>query len=217
MLIVICGLPGTGKSVTARQIASDINAIILRTDSIRKEMFRRGNLGEVLKSSNPLQFDLESIFDRQRIIPKKFQRLIWKQKELVYDGLFKRVSKLLLKCLNLVLDATLYKKSLREKIYNIARGANSKVFLIECVCSEKAIRKRFKKRSKKPDRFSYVDKIRIFQKMKERFEDPLDDKKPTIIYDTGRQKIKFYNFSNEDKEELEKLRGSLKKLILKFS
>jgi hypothetical protein len=216
MLVIVCGLPGTGKSVTAKQIASDIDGTILRTDSIRKEIFKQGSLEEALESSNPFQLDLESIFDRQKAIPEKFQRLIWKQKELVYDKLLKKVSELLLKGQNIVLDVTAYKKEARERIYEIAKKTNSKVFLVECVCDEEVLKKRFEKRSRRPDVFSYVDKMEVYQILKSKFEDPLKDGKPILVYDTGTQKVEAQNFSEEDREELEKLKESLEKLNLRY-
>ncbi len=39
MLILVCGLPGTGKTTIASLLASKLNAAHLRTDVIRKEMF----------------------------------------------------------------------------------------------------------------------------------------------------------------------------------
>jgi len=216
MLVIVCGLPGTGKSITANQIASDIDGIVLRTDSIRKETFKPGSLDDALKSSNPFHLDLESIFDRQESIPEKFQRLIWKQKELVYDKLLKQVSELLLKGSNIVLDITAYRKESRERIYETARKTNAKVFLVECVCDEEILKKRFEKRSRKPDAFSYVDKMEVYQLLKSRFEDPLEDGKPILVYDTGTQKVESKKFSEEDKEELEKLKESLEKLRLRF-
>ncbi|HDH91341.1 MAG TPA: hypothetical protein ENF38_00140, partial [Candidatus Aenigmarchaeota archaeon] len=35
MLIVVCGLPGTGKSTIARYLSKKLDAIILSTDRIR--------------------------------------------------------------------------------------------------------------------------------------------------------------------------------------
>lgn len=216
MLVIVCGLPGTGKSVTANQIASDIDATILRTDSIRKEMFKKSGLEEVLSSPNPFQFDLEFVFDRQKVIPEKFQRLIWRQKELVYDKLLEQISKLLQKGSNLVLDATVYNKEAREKIYEMVRKADAKVFLVECVCSEGELKKRFERRTRRPNGLSYVDKMEIYQTLKSIFQDPLKDGKPIIVYDTGRQKTESHNFSDEDKKELEKLEDSLEKIRLRY-
>lgn len=39
MLILICGLPGTGKSTIANALARKIGATVLRTDEIRKKLF----------------------------------------------------------------------------------------------------------------------------------------------------------------------------------
>lgn len=216
MLVLVCGLPGTGKSVTANQIARDIDATILRTDAIRKENFKQGVLEEVLKSPNPFQFDLESIFDRQKVIPEKFQRLIWRQKEYVYDKLLEQITKILQRDLNLVLDATAYSKESREEIYEISRKTNTKIFLIECICSEDILKKRFERRSKKPHELSYVDKMEVYLTLKSRFEDPLKDGKPVVIYDTGSQKIESHNVSEEDKEFVNKLKRSLEKVRLRY-
>ena len=39
MLVLVCGLPGTGKSTLAHKLAKRTNATLLRTDSVRKELF----------------------------------------------------------------------------------------------------------------------------------------------------------------------------------
>jgi hypothetical protein len=38
MLILVCGLPGTGKSTIANNLAKRLHATVLRTDVIRKEL-----------------------------------------------------------------------------------------------------------------------------------------------------------------------------------
>lgn len=38
-LVVVCGLPGVGKTTVSRRIADRLNATILRTDAVRKELF----------------------------------------------------------------------------------------------------------------------------------------------------------------------------------
>lgn len=39
MIVIICGLPGVGKSTLAKNFAPKINAIVLSSDKIRKEIF----------------------------------------------------------------------------------------------------------------------------------------------------------------------------------
>ena len=41
MIIVICGLPGTGKTFLANNLSSYVNATVLSTDKIRKELFEK--------------------------------------------------------------------------------------------------------------------------------------------------------------------------------
>ena len=41
MIIVICGLPGTGKSFLANKLSSHVNATVLSTDKLRKELFEK--------------------------------------------------------------------------------------------------------------------------------------------------------------------------------
>ena len=41
MIIIICGLPGVGKTTVAKELAPLVNAVILSTDKIRKELFSR--------------------------------------------------------------------------------------------------------------------------------------------------------------------------------
>jgi len=41
VIVLICGLPGVGKSSLASRLAPLINAVILSTDHIRKELFKK--------------------------------------------------------------------------------------------------------------------------------------------------------------------------------
>ena len=38
-LVVVCGLPGVGKSTVARQVADRIDATVVRSDAVRKELY----------------------------------------------------------------------------------------------------------------------------------------------------------------------------------
>ena len=40
-VIIICGLPGVGKTTVAKELATKMNATILSTDKIRKELFEK--------------------------------------------------------------------------------------------------------------------------------------------------------------------------------
>lgn len=49
MIIVICGLPGVGKTTLAKEIALLVNAVLLSTDKIRKELLSRPTYGRKKK------------------------------------------------------------------------------------------------------------------------------------------------------------------------
>jgi predicted kinase len=50
LIILICGLPGVGKTTLANELASLINAVVLSTDKIRKELLESPNYDEDEKS-----------------------------------------------------------------------------------------------------------------------------------------------------------------------
>ena len=50
MLIMITGLPGSGKTTFAKALADSLNAVHLNTDIIRTRMGRRGKYDETAKS-----------------------------------------------------------------------------------------------------------------------------------------------------------------------
>lgn len=50
MLIMITGLPGSGKTTFAKALADSLNAVHLNTDIIRNNMGRRGKYDETSKS-----------------------------------------------------------------------------------------------------------------------------------------------------------------------
>lgn len=61
MIIIICGLPGVGKSTLAKYLAPVFNATVLSSDKIRKELF-----------SSPTYFpsELKTVYDVMMIIAK---------------------------------------------------------------------------------------------------------------------------------------------------
>jgi len=216
MLILICGLPGTGKSTLAKHLSSELGGKVLRTDLIRREIFKNSTLKEVLKSDNPMQYDLERIFDRQESIPEEYQQMIWKQKEMVYDELLRRVEALLKKKRNVILDGTFYRRETRYRIYATAEKLGIPVYLIECRCTEEAIKDRLAKRQKTFEEPSNVNKIKIYRTVKEAYESPLSDPVPMVIFDTFLKKIDTRNVDSK-KEELKAILESIERLNRKFS
>ena len=216
MLIIVCGLPGTGKSTLARHLSSDLGGEVLRTDLIRRELFQNASLKEVLRSDDPMRYDLERIFDSQEEIPEEYQRIIWKQKEMVYDELLRRVEMLLEKGSNVILDGTFYKRRMRERIYSLSKKSGIPTYLIECRCPEKTVEDRLIKRQRIPNEVSNVKKMQIYRTVKKAYEPTVSDPVPIIIFDTFLEKIEVRNVKSKD-EALRRIIRSIERLTRKFS
>ncbi|MGQ9631192.1 MAG: AAA family ATPase [bacterium] len=61
LLVIVCGLQGVGKTTVAKKIAENINAVLLRTDVIRGELFETPRYTEEEK-----QKVYEEMFSRAR-------------------------------------------------------------------------------------------------------------------------------------------------------
>jgi hypothetical protein len=216
MLIIVCGLPGTGKTTLAKHLSSEFKGRILRTDQIRRDLFKTADLDEVLESDDPMQYDLERVFDKQKTIPEKYQQMIWRQKEAVYAELLRRVGELLEEGHNVILDGTFYKRRLRDEVYAVARKAGVETYTIECRCPEEIVKERLEKRGEIPDELSNVDKMEIYKTVKNVYESPVSDPVPVILYDTFSGEVETRNFDFEDNRSLAILR-SIEKLARKFS
>jgi len=214
MLIIMCGLPGTGKTTAAEHLAPITRARLLSTDGVRREMFRYSSLQEVLASSDPLQFDLQRIFDVQPSIPEKYQQLIWKQNEMVYEEMLKRTSALLSQG-SVILDGTFSKKRIRERAYAIASNARQKSYLIFCVCSEEEIRQRLERVRDLTTTLSDVAKMEIYYKFKPTFEEPLGDNAPVIIYDSEKSNVDIRNAQLGDLSQIAQIERTLRSIVVR--
>jgi len=138
MLIVCCGLPGSGKSYLAKKIARKVNARIISSDSVRKENCKKPCYDE-------------------------------KSRFLVYEKMFEEAEKLLDKG-SVVLDATFYKKFLREKARKVAEKKKVLFFVIEKTASDLIVKKRMDQRKKKKTEKSDAD-YRVYKKLKKEFDE----------------------------------------------
>jgi len=138
MLLVVCGLPGTGKSRVARYLAEHFSAEWLRTDEIRRKMMKKPKYGKM-------------------------------EKEAVYEKLFGLAEKFLKEGKNVIMDATFYRRDLRERFREIAKRNGVFFEIVETKCNENAIRKRMVKRFKKMKRMSDAD-FGVYLKLKRQWQ-----------------------------------------------
>ena len=136
MIVIVCGLPGSGKSYFAQELTKRIDGYYLNSDLVRREMFPVRKYSEV-------------------------------EKEVVYHAILKQTKVALRNWRIVVVDATFYKKSIREKFLDeIAQLDDIK--WIEVVADEMLIRERLIK-ARSDSEADYA----VYLKIKEQWE-PLE-------------------------------------------
>ncbi len=119
LVILLAGLPRTGKSTLSRRIARKYGLEHISTDSVRKRIFRGVRQDE---------FGKGSYTEDRRIV--------------VYDTIYYMSYTLLRHGIGCVLDGTFYKEYLRQKVQRIADRFGAKFVLIEITCPDKLVKKR---------------------------------------------------------------------------
>lgn len=109
-LILVCGLPGSGKSFFAQQLSIRINASYLNSDVCRKKLY------------------------------PNHRSYSEKEKQSVYYVLLSSTETNLIHNKSVVLDATFYKKSLRLPFYKLVKQLNLELCIINIFADEKIIK-----------------------------------------------------------------------------
>lgn len=117
MIVLFSGLPGVGKTRIANELAPLINAIVLSTDKLRKELI-----------SNPTYTDEE-------------KELIYNIMLLIARYLHNEGG------INCILDATFNTEKSRENARQKLAGVSlEEIYVVECVCPEEVAISRLKAR-----------------------------------------------------------------------
>jgi len=139
MLILICGLPATGKSTVARRLSKALGAELLRTDIVRKELIKKPEYSE-------------------------------EEKEQIYGLTFLIADYLIKADVDVIIDGTFYRDSLRNRARDIAKKRGKRFFLIETKCSEDIVLKRLEGRKRNLRSPSDAD-TSVYYKIKDLFEE----------------------------------------------
>lgn len=134
MIILVAGLPGSGKSYFASRLAAQFKAAYISSDQVRKTIDGRS------------KYDL-------------------KDKLSVYREMANLTEEYLGKGENVVVDATFYRKTMRNLIYTLADKYSTEIYFIYIEAEEDLIRQRVSK--KRPD--SDAD-FEVYKKIKEEYE-----------------------------------------------
>ncbi|MBN1935721.1 MAG: ATP-binding protein [Anaerolineae bacterium] len=157
MLIVLAGLPGTGKSALARELAARLPAVILDKDRIRAALFGP----DVIEYSTEqddfcMEVMLQAaayLFDRDR------------ERHVILDG------------------RTFGRRYQVERVRAFARERGVAIRLIECVCADDVVRERLARDVAEGRHVARNRTYDLYLKVKAQFE-PIKGEK--LVLDTGR-------------------------------
>lgn len=135
MLIVVAGLPGSGKSYFAQRLATTIGAAYLNSDRVRIDLDAKGKYAD---------------HDKFMV----YQRMAYKTSEALKAGK------------DVVVDATFFRRSLRELFRQLGVVHNTAVSVIEIKADETTI----KERLSHPRESSEAD-FKVYEKIRDGFEE----------------------------------------------
>lgn len=150
-LVVVLGLPGTGKTYLARHLAERYLAMHLLSDSIRKQL-----------CGIPLSGHRFDGYGRGIYSPDISEK--------TYEELFRRAEAFLVGGRSVVLDATFLKPENRERCRQLAQRLNVRLLFVYVDCPEKTVISRMRRRASAGS-FSDAN-FEIYRIMKERFVVP---------------------------------------------
>lgn len=126
LLVLVRGLPGTGKSTLARSISEQLGFELLQTDVVRRSLFEPG--GD--------QFE----FNQGRYLPKNRLR--------VYESMHEQAARLLGRGSSVVLDGTYLSASLRRAAADLAKRHHAEFLAIHCQCTDEISKQRIDSRAR---------------------------------------------------------------------
>lgn len=138
MIVVVFGLPGTGKSYFAGRLAEIIKAEYISSDRVRFKMIKERAYTEEEKMK---------VYDQMLVLTRQ---LIRQQKRVV-------------------LDATFYRKEIRQMFVALAASLNVKIYFIEVTGRKLLVKKRVSKKRKESEAdYEVYRKVKaLFQPMVE--------------------------------------------------
>lgn len=148
MLILICGLPGVGKSTVGQMLRTKLKEQMIESDQLKPTK-------KILEELN------KGVFWDKKI------------KTSVYNTLFSNGAKRLIHGQSVILNATFFKKVYVEQAKKLADLFKTKLYIIYVKCDEEIAKKRIEKRFK--DKESEVT-MKTYHIIKSRFEEIREQK-----------------------------------------
>jgi len=150
LLIITTGLMGSGKSVLARNLAAVLDAKVIRTDVLRKEIL----------NIRPAERRLE-----------KFGEGIYTEEmsARTYEKAFEKARSILSEGCSVIIDASFKRNAARLRAAEIAKGAGSGFFAFQCECTSSVVHERLDQRMR-TSRDASDGRWELFEKQKSDYE-----------------------------------------------
>ena len=145
ILLITCGLPGTWKTETSKEISRVKGYPILRTDLIRLKILKDQNIFDERVASN--------LSNRER----------------VYNEMFRQAEQLALQSDGVILDATFFTQKLRRKAAEVAAKHDKTLVILQTRSSQEASITRILRRTKENyesnalTRQAYLNNKKLFE------------------------------------------------------
>ena len=151
-LVFLCGLPGTGKSHLARDLAQRFCLLHVQSDVLRKEAF-----GVPLNERTPAT-EVERVYS-----PEATER--------TYAALSTAVEAALRQGRSVIADANFPSRALRRPLVELAERMRVPWLCVECTADETTVRHRLEARTR--DRNAVSDaNLAVYESARDRFEPP---------------------------------------------
>ena len=145
-LWVFCGLPATGKSALAEEVADALGVPLFQSDRVRREEQGDGQPKKVPFGRGPYRLEI-----RHRV----YNRMLALAQQTLKTGR------------SVILDATYSRRKWRDATRVLASDLDTNLVFVECLCEEETIRSRLKERT---DSSLSDARLEHFTQIREAFE-----------------------------------------------
>jgi aminoglycoside phosphotransferase family enzyme/predicted kinase len=153
MIVLTCGLPGTGKSWLVRRLAGPLGAVVLRSDVIRKRLAG-------LDPGDSASADFHTGLYDEPMTRRTYQRLRERVVDVIRSG---RTA---------IVDATFSTRGRRAPFVRSASEEGVPLRLLHVTAPHEVVRERLERRSRGGTRDASDADVEIYRRARRRFEPP---------------------------------------------